>query len=318
MADLRAPRQTPLLPLAALTAGVTFALIAIGGLVWSTGSALACPDWPLCHDQFFPKMEGQVLFEHGHRLVALLVSLLSAAMLAVALRQRTLVGLALAEVGLVLAQAIFGGLTVILRLPLIVRVFHLGFSQLTFAATLLLLVRAFQVSRGEGPLAPVSPAARGWLGAAAGAVYVQLLLGALVRHTGSGLACTTVLLCDGSAWPAFGPGQIQMLHRYFALGTAGLVIFGTVRALPELKRARGKLPRVLAIGAHALLLAQIGLGVGTVQSLLAIPVATLHLATGALLWGDLVLLWALTGAPAAVVRPAFVPSGFGQPDGSRT
>src|ERR1700690_1108218 len=53
----------------ALTAA-TFVLIFAGGLVTSTGSALAVPDWPLSFGKFFPEMKGGVLFEHGHRMAA--------------------------------------------------------------------------------------------------------------------------------------------------------------------------------------------------------------------------------------------------------
>src|SRR5437588_10636034 len=62
---------------AILTATVTFVLIFIGGLVTSTGSALAVPDWPLSFGKFFPKMQGGVLYEHGHRMVAGVVSILT-------------------------------------------------------------------------------------------------------------------------------------------------------------------------------------------------------------------------------------------------
>src|SRR2546428_13589039 len=56
--------------LAVATAASTFVLLFVGGLVTSTGSALAVPDWPLSFGQVFPPMVGGVLFEHGHRLGA--------------------------------------------------------------------------------------------------------------------------------------------------------------------------------------------------------------------------------------------------------
>ena len=62
---------------AILTAGATLVLIFVGALVTSTGSGLAVPDWPLSFGQVFPPMVGGVLFEHGHRLVAALVGLLT-------------------------------------------------------------------------------------------------------------------------------------------------------------------------------------------------------------------------------------------------
>ena len=62
---------------AVVTAGATLVLIFVGALVTSTGSGLAVPDWPLSFGQVFPPMVGGVLFEHGHRLVAAFVGLLT-------------------------------------------------------------------------------------------------------------------------------------------------------------------------------------------------------------------------------------------------
>ena len=66
---------------AVLTAGATLVLIFVGALVTSTGSGLAVPDWPLSFGQVFPPLVGGVLFEHGHRLVAALVGLLTVALM---------------------------------------------------------------------------------------------------------------------------------------------------------------------------------------------------------------------------------------------
>src|SRR5439155_19455048 len=60
-------RTTGLHGFAVLTAGATFALLFVGGLVTSTGSGLAVPDWPLSFGMVLPPMRGGVLFEHGHR-----------------------------------------------------------------------------------------------------------------------------------------------------------------------------------------------------------------------------------------------------------
>src|SRR2546426_11155216 len=63
--------------LAAATAATTFVLLFVGGLVTSTGSSLAVPDWPLSFGQVFPPMVGGVLFEHGHRMAATVVGCLT-------------------------------------------------------------------------------------------------------------------------------------------------------------------------------------------------------------------------------------------------
>ncbi|MCY4524813.1 MAG: COX15/CtaA family protein, partial [Halobacteriovoraceae bacterium] len=62
--------------LVSITIFLTFCLLIWGGVVHNTESSLACPDWPLCHGQFFPKMAGGILIEHGHRLLASLVGFL--------------------------------------------------------------------------------------------------------------------------------------------------------------------------------------------------------------------------------------------------
>src|SRR5512143_2647591 len=93
------------------TLAATFVLLVVGGMVHATGSSLACPDWPLCYGQFFPSMEGGVLFEHGHRLVALCVAVLTVALAVVTWRRRTERAVragALVAVGLVVFQASLG------------------------------------------------------------------------------------------------------------------------------------------------------------------------------------------------------------------
>src|SRR4029453_3325934 len=62
---------------AVLTAAATYVLLFLGGLVTSTGSGLAVPDWPLSFGQVMPEMVGGVLYEHGHRLAASGVGLLT-------------------------------------------------------------------------------------------------------------------------------------------------------------------------------------------------------------------------------------------------
>src|SRR5438094_10250790 len=127
--------------LAAATAAATFVLLFVGGLVTSTGSGLAVPDWPLSFGQVFPPMVGGVLFEHGHRLVAALVGLLTVALMVLLTQWESRIWvrwLARGAVLAVLLQGTLGGMTVLLRLPLVVSVTHacLGPSLLCLVITL--------------------------------------------------------------------------------------------------------------------------------------------------------------------------------------
>ena len=63
--------------LALATLVFAFATIFMGGTVNPNGASLACPEALfVCHGQWFPELKGGVLFEHGHRLVAMSLGLL--------------------------------------------------------------------------------------------------------------------------------------------------------------------------------------------------------------------------------------------------
>src|SRR5204863_5742155 len=69
-------RTRALSRLAVSTAVLMFGLIVLGSIVRTTGSGLACPDWPLCHGHLLPPMAFNAIVEWLHQFVALLVSLL--------------------------------------------------------------------------------------------------------------------------------------------------------------------------------------------------------------------------------------------------
>src|SRR5881392_2887624 len=65
---------------AVFVACATFFLIIAGANVTSHDAGLATSDWPLSNGQVFPKMVGNLFWEHGHRLVATTVGLLTIAL----------------------------------------------------------------------------------------------------------------------------------------------------------------------------------------------------------------------------------------------
>src|SRR5438552_357528 len=137
--------------LAVATAASTFVLLFVGGLVTSTGSALAVPDWPLSFGQVFPPMVGGVLFEHGHRLVATLVGCLTlvlALWIAIAEPRPAVRASGLVALFAVVLQGVLGGVTVLYKLPLAVSVTHACLAQTFFCLTVALALVVVQVALG--------------------------------------------------------------------------------------------------------------------------------------------------------------------------
>jgi heme A synthase len=295
---------------AILTAVATFLLLVVGGTVNPTGSSLACPEaWFVCHGSMLPEMTGGVLYEHGHRLVAMTVGLLQIGLTWLLWRRRPeLRALAVLALVLVCAQGSLGAATVYYKLPIAISTSHLMVAMLYFA---LVIYLAWRTRRPAAALAPI-PTARAVrsapsadmsrlhaaIGATAVLVYLQIALGALVRHTGGALACLDLPLCRGSLWPAGAalPLQVHMAHRIFGAVVALVVIAVGVTAARRL-RDRPRLRR-LAAAAPLLAAAQVTLGLLAIAELRAVPIVVAHVGLAAALWATWVILW-LSTRPAA-------------------
>ncbi|HZN02162.1 MAG TPA: COX15/CtaA family protein [Candidatus Polarisedimenticolia bacterium] len=268
----------------------TVVLLLAGGLVTSTGSGLAVPDWPLSFGQVFPEMRGGVLFEHGHRLVAATVGLMTVVLAFWFGRREPRPGvrrLAFLALAAVVAQGLLGGLTVLLRLPAAVSVAHACLAQIVFAIVVALAVTTSRPFFDEARAASPVPAGVGLLaGIATAATYAQVVLGALMRHTGAGLAIPDVPLAFGRIVPPILSFEIgvHFAHRVLALVVAGLVAALAIRCAPLRRHPAIALPARIAT---TLVLLQILLGGAAVLTRLAIVPATLHVVTGALLFGTL-------------------------------
>ncbi len=198
----------------------TFLLILAGASVTSNDAGLSVPDWPTSFGSLYriPPMVGGVKFEHGHRMIAQFIGLLTIVLAVWTQRvdkrpwMRALGWSALATV---VMQGILGGITVLFRLPPAVSTAHATLGQTFFC---LVASMALFTGRGWAREAPVlvahseRPRLATLTVLAACSVYVQLILGAAFRHSGMkllphlvGAVVVTVLLL----WTC-----VRVLSRY--------------------------------------------------------------------------------------------------------
>ena len=329
---------------AVLVAAATVALIATGALVTSTGSGDAIPDWPTAYGTLVPPvLTSGVMIEWLHRVVAGVIGVLVmglAVWVAVSPFPRGVKALGLIAAAAVVAQAVLGGIRVLVVTsePL-----QATLLPLTGAADSLALAISFAIAHGvlaqvvlglvfalvlfTQPLTAPSPplAHRRPLFLLALAVVVllvgQLLLGALIRHLHMALVIPDFPTSFGRLIPPFGnlpfdpDNPLWLSREEFAFGVAinfahranGLLIaltilalFGLVRRLPD---ARKHPPlRSLTAWQLGLVLGQILLGGLVVWTKLSIPITIAHVAVGATLLGlsVLVLLHCAGAAPVAI------------------
>jgi len=275
-----------------LTAAATLVLIFIGGLVTSTGSGLAVPDWPLSYGMLMPPMVGGVFYEHGHRMAATLVGLLTTILAVWTERSEPRAGvrrLAWVALAAVVAQGLLGGITVLFLLPAPVSVFHACLAQAFFCLTIAL---AFVTSRewnsAGAPAEDVSDV-RGAAAVATGVVFVQLLLGALMRHTGAGLAIPDFPLALGRVVPPLDsvPVVLHFAHRLGAIAVVTALAYLARQAYRSRDRRLSRPATLLLF----LAVVQVALGAAAVLTGKSVVPTTAHVATGAAVLG---LCWLVT------------------------
>lgn len=273
-----------------MLSGATLVLLAAGAMVTGTGSSLAVPDWPLAYGELFPPMVGGILYEHGHRLVAATVGLLTlivAGWLAWADERRWVKLLGLAAALLVVLQGLLGGLTVILLLPKAVSISHAMIAHMFF----LLTVALIQVTDPDWPTWRFDPRmapprrVRLWAEVALGAILLELLVGAIMRHNAAGLAIPDFPLAYGGLVPPLTsfPVIVHFTHRIVALLVL-LAVGGVLWQALRHHRGQPLLTRP-AVVMGVLVAVQALLGGAAVLTRLSVTFTTLHVVNGALLLG---------------------------------
>ncbi|HPC82401.1 MAG TPA: COX15/CtaA family protein [Thermoanaerobaculaceae bacterium] len=282
---------------AAVAAAATLALLAVGGLVTSHGAGLAVVDWPnsFGYNMFlYPlsRMTGGVYFEHAHRLFGSLVGL-TTVVLAVRLwvveRRRSVRWLSLAAAVMVSVQGVLGGLRVTGTLTLStdaaamapstgLAAVHGVLGQLFFATLvgLAVLTSRTWTTGGCAGTVPVPAADRLLTVGLAGAVVVQLVLGALQRHLATGLLVHITMAAALAALAAAAGGRLASLGP----PAAPLPAWGTALLVVAVAQILLGLAALAAVG---------GLDAEAPRAGWRAIVTTLHQTTGAILLGTAVV-----------------------------
>jgi heme a synthase len=269
--------------------GCTVLLVLAGSLVTSTGSGLAVPDWPTTYgwNMFtFPpsKWVGGIFYEHGHRLIASTVGFLTiilAGWIWLADPRRWMKRLGVAALVAVVAQGVLGGLTVLFFLPDAISTAHAGLAEIFFCMTVAI---ALFTSRGwiEAAGTADDRTLRIVATATTALVYTQIIVGAVMRHSGAGLAIPDFPLMFGGLVPDRWSNAIAIhfAHRVGALFVAAAVLATSAHVWYHHRNRRELMrPAGLIVG---LVIVQITLGALTVLSRRHVAINSAHVVCGAL------------------------------------
>lgn len=338
-------RNTPPSPwlhrYAVVLACATLGLVFAGGLVTSKGAGLAVPDWPLSYGTLMPEgwfRAENVRAEHSHRMIAGTIgiaTLILTIWIWIAEPRRWIRFTALGALLAVVTQAVLGGLTVLNMLPAPLSVSHALLGQTFFCLTIGLAV--FTSPSWRKPPPTLEPGRGLHLPKLCfffvAVVFIQLFLGAVMRHTESGLALYEFPLSqEGRLIPATderslhnfnierefserngerlgldavtaGQVWIHFAHRAWALV---VVFFGVWCGLRIFRRHSDSGALLFpALFIWILLALQIMLGALTVLSLKNPHITTAHVAVGAAILGLGVLM--TLQATRMVPRPSAHP-----------
>jgi len=308
-----------------LTCYVTLFLIFAGGMVTSTGSGLAVPDWPLSYGTLFPPMIGGIFYEHGHRLVAATVGFMML-LLSIGLwlkeERRWVRYLGYWALGAVIVQGILGGITVLFFLPTPISVAHGLLAQTFFVLTIIIAYSQsyeFQSRKDETEGGHTTFLKFSFLFIVL--IYIQLILGAVMRHTDSGLAIPDFPKMGGYWIPIFNNKMLSTInhwrfnnhldpinmaqiiihftHRCGALLIAFAICFLNYIGL-KCNQQNRKIRQTIYL-LDILICLQIVLGILTVLSKKSPHLTSFHVVTGASILGLTVLLF-LRVAPLSVKK----------------
>jgi cytochrome c oxidase assembly protein subunit 15 len=253
---------------ALFTAAATLLLIVAGALVTSNDAGLAVPDWPLSYGSLMPPMVGNIFYEHGHRLVATFVGMLTIALAVWLWRaepRRWVRRLGWVALAAVILQGALGGLTVLFLLPRPVSISHASLAQEFFCLTVSLALFTSPGWKRETARAEDSgsPLLRQLCAATTLIIFGQLVLGAAFRHKAIGILphlAGAAAVVVAAVWTAqrvrrdfAGVPELRRPANALAALVAAQIVVGTTAYFVRLATAAAPQPEpvmVLATVAH--------------------------------------------------------------------
>jgi len=276
----------------AWAAFMVYVLVLSGGIVCITDSSHGCPDWPTCHERWFPPNQADSIIEYSHRMLTPLTLpfLITAAVVAWR-RYRSERWIFIPTIGAIVCLAVvvfFGALVILTGLPRGWAAVDLGTALMALA--LIVTAASGMSARVRSPTEDLRPSlTSGFAGlalATTATVYTALVSGVLVSRPGALMRCLN--------WPGVvGLGKPEDLYGWmylarFALGVlASVLIAALVVQAWKSQRHNPLLVRDATIAGVLLAIATaIGVLMPTPDNGIVMP--ALSMATAAALWAVLV------------------------------
>jgi len=272
--------------------------------VTSNDAGLSVPDWPTSFGHLFkiPRMVGGVEFEHGHRMFAEFIGILTITIAVWTWRsdhRSWMKKLGIAALATIIVQGVLGGITVLEFLPPAVSTAHAMVGQTFFCIAVCIAMFTGRQWVGEEHKAAID---RQRLSLqtlsllSIGILYVQLFLGGMFRHNGMGwqphiinAAVVTIILTWTAVRALTQYSEVDAVRRPAAL-LVGLLIVQ------------------IALGFFAFI-EKVVLGASAVQrTAYMVPATVAHTAVGSLLLATAVVLAIQTWRYVSVQRTERVPA----------
>jgi len=271
-----------------ITVLLIFLLLVWGNIVAGLKVGLACPDWPLCYGKILPPLRWDIYMEFMHRVIGAVASIF---LIVLSYKRfRNYSGptkiIPIITVFLLLSQIILGGIVVLLKLPVDITTLHFGIAIILFSLTIYL---AFFDGKDKKPVFTLGNFS-GLFFFLVLLMFIQVVLGAYVRHSDAGLACPDFPKCLGYWIPPQLSGIVltHFVHRVIAY----LIFFGVLSIYAfSFLNPRLKSYRSIIMAMILLIVLQIIVGIGIIHTKLFFLITALHISIALLLLGAILYTW---------------------------